>query len=50
MTRGSEKERLGLLSSHWVVVDGWRMHYRAAGEGRQPLVLIHGLTVSGNYL
>jgi len=50
MTRGSEKERLGLLSSHWVVVDGWRMHYRAAGEGQQPLVLIHGLTVSGNYL
>jgi pimeloyl-ACP methyl ester carboxylesterase len=26
------------------------VHYRAAGHGSLPLVLVHGLTVSGNYL
>jgi len=26
------------------------MHYRVAGKGRQALVLVHGLAVSGNYL
>jgi pimeloyl-ACP methyl ester carboxylesterase len=26
------------------------MHYRAGGSGRLPVVLVHGLTVSGNYL
>jgi pimeloyl-ACP methyl ester carboxylesterase len=26
------------------------MHYRAAGRGRQVVVMVHGLTVSGNYL
>ena len=45
-----EQERLASLPSHWVMVDGWRMHYRAAGRGRQSLVFVHGLTVSGNYL
>lgn len=32
------------------MVNGWRMHYRAAGNGQQAIVLVHGLTVSGNYL
>jgi pimeloyl-ACP methyl ester carboxylesterase len=26
------------------------MHYRTAGRGKQSVVLLHGLTVSGNYL
>lgn len=38
------------LASHWVTVNGWRMHYQVAGSGQQPIVLVHGLTVSGNYL
>lgn len=38
------------LVSHWVTVDGWRMHYRTAGHGTQAVVFVHGLTVSGNYL
>ena len=45
-----EQERLATLSSHWVIVDGWRMHYRAAGRGQRSVVLVHGLTVSGHYL
>lgn len=45
-----EPERLKSLSSHWVSVNGWRMHYRVAGTGRRGLVLVHGLTVSGDYL
>ena len=45
-----EQERLASLPSRWVTVDGCRMHYRMGGAGRQPLVLVHGLTVSGNYL
>ena len=45
-----EQERLASLPSHWVMVNGWRMHYRMGGAGRQPVVLVHGLTVSGNYL
>jgi pimeloyl-ACP methyl ester carboxylesterase len=45
-----EQEHLAALPSHWVMVNGWRMHYRAAGRGQQSLVLVHGLTVSGNYL
>lgn len=40
----------GQLPSHWVVADGCRIHYRAAGRGPQALVLVHGLTVSGNYM
>ena len=43
-------EQSGRLPSHWVMVNGWRMHYRAAGRGTQSVVLVHGLTVSGNYL
>jgi pimeloyl-ACP methyl ester carboxylesterase len=46
----SERELWALLPSHWVNVDGCRMHYRAAGRGRQALVMVHGLTVSGSYL
>jgi 2-hydroxy-6-oxonona-2,4-dienedioate hydrolase len=45
-----EQERLTLLPSHWVLVNGWRMHYRAGGRGQQAVVMVHGLTVSGNYL
>ena len=45
-----EQERLTLLPSHWVMVHGCRMHYRAAGRGKRAVVLVHGLTVSGNYL
>ena len=44
------QERSTLLLSHWVMVNGWRMHYRASGRGRPSLVMVHGLTVSGNYL
>jgi 2-hydroxy-6-oxonona-2,4-dienedioate hydrolase len=43
-------ERLKSLPSNWVMVNGCRMHYRAAGSGNQAVVLVHGLTVSGNYL
>ena len=45
-----EQERLVSLPSYWVTVNGWRMHYRAAGKGSQAVVMVHGLTVSGNYL
>ncbi|HEY3476443.1 MAG TPA: alpha/beta hydrolase [Anaerolineales bacterium] len=45
-----EPERPAALHSHWVRVNGWRMHYRAAGRGQRAVVLVHGLTVSGNYL
>jgi len=38
------------LTSHWATVGGWRMHYRKAGKGQHAVVLVHGLTVSGNYL
>jgi 2-hydroxy-6-oxonona-2,4-dienedioate hydrolase len=44
------RERQTSLSSHWVIVDGWTMHYQTAGSGQQSVVLVHGLTVSGNYL
>jgi 2-hydroxy-6-oxonona-2,4-dienedioate hydrolase len=50
MAMRHKQERLASLSSHWVMVDGWRMHYRAGGRGQQAVVLVHGLTVSGNYL
>lgn len=39
-----------VLTSYWVTVSGWRMHYRAAGTGQKSVVLVHGLTVSGDYL
>ncbi len=45
-----EQERPAAFTSHWVMVNGWRMHYRVGGGGRPPVVLVHGLTVSGNYL
>ena len=45
-----KQERLASLPSHWVMVDGCRMHYRVGGRGRHSVVLVHGLTVSGNYL
>lgn len=47
---GYNQRRLTTLPSQWVMVNGWRMHYRVAGRGQQALVLVHGLTVSGNYL
>jgi len=45
-----EQERLKLLPSHWAMVNGCRMHYRAAGRGQQSVVMVHGLTISGDYL
>jgi 2-hydroxy-6-oxonona-2,4-dienedioate hydrolase len=45
-----EQVSLGSLPSYWVTVNGWRMHYRAAGTGQQAVVLVHGLTVSSSYL
>lgn len=50
MAMRRKQERLASLPSHWVMVNGWRMHYRAGGRGQQAVVLVHGLTVSGNYL
>lgn len=50
MARKHERKRLISRSNDWVMVNGWRMHYRAAGKGQQAVVLVHGLTVSGNYL
>lgn len=44
------QEQLASLNSHWVTVNGWRMHYRAGGSGPHTVVLVHGLTVSGKYL
>src|SRR5215211_8658022 len=45
-----EQRRRASLTSHWVRVNGWWMHYRMGGKGRPALVLVHGLAVSGNYL
>src|SRR5688572_19954591 len=45
-----EQKRLAALPSFWAMVDGWRMHYRAAGTGLQAVVLLHRLTVSSSYL
>ena len=45
-----EQKRLASLPGQWVTVNGCRMHYRAAGRGQQAIVMVHGLTVSGNYL
>jgi 2-hydroxy-6-oxonona-2,4-dienedioate hydrolase len=45
-----KQKRPASLSSRCVKVDGWRMHYRTGGTGAQAVVLVHGLTVSGNYL
>ncbi len=45
-----KREQLASMPSHWVMVDGCRMHYRKGGSGRKSVVLVHGLTVSGNYL
>jgi 2-hydroxy-6-oxonona-2,4-dienedioate hydrolase len=50
MTMRDEQGRRISLTSHRVMVNGWRMHYRVTGKGRQALVLVHGLTVSGDYL
>jgi pimeloyl-ACP methyl ester carboxylesterase len=50
MRMQKERERPALLPSRWVRVNGWRMHYRVGGAGRQSMVLVHGLTVSGDYL
>lgn len=50
MVNKHDQERLASLQSHWVTVDGWRVHYRAAVGGSQAVVLVHGLTVSGDYL
>lgn len=45
------------LRSHWIEVDGQRMHFRTApcGGGRasppgRPVVLVHGLAVSSRYM
>lgn len=46
----NDQEQLASLPSYWAMVNGWRMHYRAAGRGQQAVVFVHGLTVSGNYL
>ena len=50
MVLKQQQEQRDSLPSHWVRVNGWRMHYRSAGRGPQAVVLIHGLTVSGSYL
>ena len=50
MVMKHEQEQLVSLSSYWVTVNGCRMHYRSAGRGGRAVVLVHGLTVSGNYL
>ena len=45
-----KQEWPALLPSQGVMVDGLRMHYRTAGRGQQSVVMVHGLTVSGNYM
>ncbi len=42
---------LSALTDHWVTCSGLRYHYRVAGPagGGMPLVLVHGLGVSGAY-
>ena len=50
MAMKHEQVSLESLPSYWVMVNGWRMHYRAAGTGQQAVVLVHGLTVSSSYL
>lgn len=45
--------RLLPLASYWIEVGGLQIHFRAspaAGGGGTPIVLVHGLTVSGRYL
>lgn len=45
------------LRSHWIEVDGQRLHFRTARDGGRrvsppgrPVVLVHGLAVSSRYL
>ncbi len=45
------------LRSHWIEVDGQRVHFRAASSGGgpasppgRPVVLVHGLAVSSRYM
>lgn len=46
----AEQDSRVLFISHWVMVDGYRMHYRTAGNGSHSVILVHGLAVSGDYL
>src|SRR5688500_17185380 len=50
MAMTHEQVSLESLPSYWVMVNGSRMHYRAADTGQQAVVLVHGLTVSSSYL
>jgi 2-hydroxy-6-oxonona-2,4-dienedioate hydrolase len=48
------RRQCGRLASHWATANGWRIHAQVAtdtlpGTGL-PVVLIHGLSVSGRYL
>lgn len=49
--------RQSTMRSHWIEVDGRRVHFRAASSGGgpasppgRPVVLVHGLTVSSRYM
>ena len=47
--------RVGSLESRWIEVDGLRIHFRASTDpavppARVPVVLVHGLGLSGTYM
>jgi 2-hydroxy-6-oxonona-2,4-dienedioate hydrolase len=48
------RRRGGSLASHWATANGWRIHARVTTDTPPatglPVVLIHGLSVSGRYL
>jgi 2-hydroxy-6-oxonona-2,4-dienedioate hydrolase len=48
------RRQCGRLASHWATANGWRIHVQVATgtpPGTElPVVLIHGLSVSGRYL
>ncbi|MGH9315507.1 MAG: alpha/beta fold hydrolase [Thermoanaerobaculia bacterium] len=40
----SPEESLARAPSHFATLDGWRIHYKSLGRGRQTLIFLHGWT------
>ncbi|HSS45176.1 MAG TPA: alpha/beta hydrolase [Thermoanaerobaculia bacterium] len=43
-TTNSPEESLAEAPSHFATLDGWRIHYKSLGHGRQTLIFLHGWT------